>query len=70
MLKATIEFSLRNKFVVALATLALALGGLYALKTIPLDALPDLSDTQVIIYTEWQGQAPRTVQTKSPIPSR
>ena len=45
MLKAVIEFSLRNKFLVLAATAALVLGGVYALREIPLDAIPDLSDT-------------------------
>jgi Cu(I)/Ag(I) efflux system membrane protein CusA/SilA len=68
MLKAVIEFSLRNKFIVLLATVALVLGGLFALRNVPLDAIPDLSDTQVIIYTEWQGQAPQTVQDQVTYP--
>ena len=68
MLKAIIEFSLRNKFLVLAATVALMLGGVYALRTIPLDAIPDLSDTQVIIYTEWPGQAPQIVQDQLTYP--
>lgn len=68
MLKAIIEFSLRNKFIVLLATAALVLGGVLALRNIPLDAIPDLSDTQVIIYTEWQGQAPQIVQDQVTYP--
>src|SRR5437762_9311535 len=67
-LKAIIEFSLRNKFIVLLGTLALVLGGVFALKNIPLDAIPDLSDTQVIIYTEWEGQAPNIVQDQVTYP--
>ena len=61
MLQRIIDFSLKNKFLVLLATVGLVLGGLYALRNIPLDAIPDLSDTQVIIYTEWPGQAPQIV---------
>ncbi len=68
MLKALIEFSLKNKFVVLLATLALVLGGVYAVRHIPLDAIPDLSDVQVIIYTEWPGQAPQIVQDQVTYP--
>jgi len=68
MLKGIIDFSLKNKFVVLLATLGLVLGGLYALRNIPLDAIPDLSDTQVIIYTEWPGQAPQIVQDQVTYP--
>src|ERR1700754_488806 len=68
MLQRIIDFSLKNKFVVLLATLALVLGGVYALRHIPLDAIPDLSDTQVIIYTEWEGQAPNIVQDQVTYP--
>lgn len=68
MLKAIIDFSLRNKFLILLATFGLVLGGMYAVRNIPLDAIPDLSDTQVIIYTEWPGQAPQIVQDQVTYP--
>ncbi len=48
-----IEFSARNKNHVALFTLVAVLGGIYCMKRVPLDAIPDLSDTQVIIYSRW-----------------
>src|SRR5436305_13086574 len=62
MLTRIIDFSLKNKFVVLLGTAALVIAGIYSVKNIPLDALPDLSDVQVIVYTEWPGQAPQIVQ--------
>ncbi|HRZ45574.1 MAG TPA: efflux RND transporter permease subunit [Candidatus Paceibacterota bacterium] len=68
MLKGIIHFSLKNKFIVLLGTLALVFGGVYAVKNIPLDAIPDLSDVQVIIYTEWPGQAPQIVQDQVTYP--
>src|SRR5512136_1169448 len=68
MLKGIIDFSLKNKFVVLLATIVLVLGGVYALKNIPLDAIPDQSDVQVIVYTEWAGQAPQIVQDQVTYP--
>ncbi|HSU56488.1 MAG TPA: efflux RND transporter permease subunit [Candidatus Dormibacteraeota bacterium] len=68
MLTKIIDFSLRNKFIVLLGTLALVLGGVLAVRNIPLDAIPDLSDTQVIIYTEWPGQAPQIVQDQVTYP--
>ena len=68
MLKHIIDFSLKNRFLVLLATAALVLGGAYAVRNIPLDAIPDLSDTQVIIYTEWSGQAPQIVQDQVTYP--
>ena len=68
MLARIIDFSLKNKVLVLAATLALMLGGVFALRHIPLDAIPDLSDTQVIIYTEWPGQAPQIVQDQLTYP--
>jgi copper/silver efflux system protein len=68
MLSRIIAFSLKNKFLVLLGTLALFLGGAYSTKNIPLDAIPDLSDVQVIIYTEWPGQAPQIVQDQVTYP--
>ena len=68
MLKRLIEFSLQNKFVVLVGTALLIAGGIYALRHIPLDAIPDLSDTQVIVYTEWAGQAPQLVQDQITYP--
>ena len=68
MLKGVIDFSLRNKFIVLLGALGLVLGGLYAVRNIPLDAIPDLSDVQVILYTEWPGQAPQIVQDQVTYP--
>src|SRR5579859_2436102 len=68
MLQSVIGFSLRNKFPVLLATLALVIGGIYSVRNIPLDAIPDLSDTQVIIYTEWEGQAPNIVEDQVTYP--
>src|SRR3974390_2387870 len=68
MLTRIIDFSLKNKFIVVLMTVALVLGGVYAVKNIPLDAIPDLSDTQVIIYTPWEGQAPNIVEDQVTYP--
>jgi Cu(I)/Ag(I) efflux system membrane protein CusA/SilA len=67
-LKNVIDFSIRNRNLVLLGTLALILGGGYALRRIPLDAIPDLSDTQVIVYTEWPGQAPQIVEDQVTYP--
>jgi len=57
MLNQVIAWSLRNVFLVLLTTFVIVLGGLYSLAKMPLDALPDLSDAQVIVYTEYPGQA-------------
>jgi Cu(I)/Ag(I) efflux system membrane protein CusA/SilA len=68
MIQRVIEFSLDNKFLVALMALFIALGGYYALRRTPLDAIPDLSDVQVIIFTEYPGQAPRIVEDQVTYP--
>ncbi len=65
MLERVIALSLKNVFLVLITTLLLVCSGIYAVIKIPLDALPDLSDAQVIVYTEYPGQAPRWSKIKS-----
>jgi Cu(I)/Ag(I) efflux system membrane protein CusA/SilA len=62
MLGRLIEWSARNPFLIILSTLFLIAAGVRAVLETPLDALPDLSDTQVIVYTEYPGQAPQVVE--------
>ena len=68
MIEKIIELSIKNKFLVILGTLFIILGGLYAMLKIPLDAIPDLSDVQVIILTEYPGQAPQVVEDQVTYP--
>jgi Cu(I)/Ag(I) efflux system membrane protein CusA/SilA len=68
MLNSIIDWSARNRFLVLLATLFITLAGIYALIKTPLDALPDLSDVQVIVYTEYSGQAPQVVEDQVTYP--
>ncbi len=68
MLGKLIEWSARNVFIVLLASLGLVAGGIYAVKHTPLDALPDLSDVQVIVYTPYAGQAPQVVEDQVTYP--
>ncbi len=68
MLAKIIQWSGRNPFLVLLATLFVILAGVYALMRTPLDALPDLSDVQVIVYTEYPGQAPQVVEDQVTYP--
>jgi Cu(I)/Ag(I) efflux system membrane protein CusA/SilA len=68
MLNTIIEWSAKNRFLVLLATLFITLAGIYALVKTPLDALPDLSDVQVIVYTEYSGQAPQVVEDQITYP--
>jgi Cu(I)/Ag(I) efflux system membrane protein CusA/SilA len=63
-----IELSARNKLMVLLATLILVGVGVWSVINTPLDALPDLSDTQVIVYTEYPGQAPQVVEDQVTYP--
>ena len=68
MIAKIIELSIKNKFLVILATLFVIAAGLYAMQRIPLDAIPDLSDVQVIILTEYPGQAPQVVEDQVTYP--
>ena len=68
MLAKIIDWSGRNRFLVLLATLFVIVGGVYAVLKTPLDALPDLSDVQVIVYTEYPGQAPQVVEDQVTYP--
>jgi len=68
MLQRIIEASVRNKFMVILAVLFLVGWGTYSMVTIPIDAIPDLSDVQVIIYSEYPGQSPRIVEDQVTYP--
>ena len=68
MLNNIIDWSARNRFLVILATLFITLAGIYAVVKTPLDALPDLSDVQVIVFTEYPGQAPQVVEDQITYP--
>ncbi|PSJ17678.1 efflux RND transporter permease subunit [Nitrosomonas supralitoralis] len=68
MLKHVIEWSIRNVFLVLLGTGLIVGWGIYALWKMPIDAIPDLSDVQVIIYTEYPGQAPQVVEDQVTYP--
>ena len=68
MLERIIAWSLRNVFLVLLMTLFIIGGGIFALLKMPMDALPDLSDVQVIVYTEYPGQAPQVVEDQVTYP--
>jgi len=68
MLAKIIDWSARNPFIVLVATLLIILGGVVAVLKTPLDALPDLSDVQVIVYTEYSGQAPQVVEDQVTYP--
>jgi len=62
------EWSGRNPFPIILFTILGAVGGIYALVRVPLDAIPDLSDVQVIVYTDWDGRSPSLVEDQITYP--
>jgi Cu(I)/Ag(I) efflux system membrane protein CusA/SilA len=68
MLARIIDWSGRNRFLVLLATLFILAAGVFAVLRTPIDALPDLSDVQVIVYTEYPGQAPQVVEDQVTYP--
>ena len=63
-----IEGSARNKFLVFVFTIFAIATGIYGLMHTPLDAIPDLSDVQVIVYTEWEGRSPDLVEDQITYP--
>jgi len=68
MIQSIINASLREKFQVLIATFILLVAGAWAVKNTPLDAIPDLSDVQVIVFTEYPGQAPQVVEDQVTYP--
>jgi Cu(I)/Ag(I) efflux system membrane protein CusA/SilA len=68
MIARVIRWSAANPLLVSLGTLIVILGGLYGALHTPLDAIPDLSDTQVIVYTDYAGQAPQVVEDQVTYP--
>ena len=68
MIAALIRWSARNPLLVGLTTIFVTFAGIYAVSRVPLDAIPDLSDVQVIVYTEYPGQAPQVVEDQVTYP--
>jgi Cu(I)/Ag(I) efflux system membrane protein CusA/SilA len=68
MIESIIEWSIRNRFLVILASLALGVAGFRALMTMPVDAIPDLSENQVIVFTDWMGRSPQEIEDQVTYP--
>lgn len=68
MVENLIEFSAKNRFIVFLLVFGLATAGLWCFRNTPIDALPDLSDTQVIVYTTWPGRSPDLMEDQITYP--
>ena len=68
MIERLIEASIRNRFLVLLAAAMLTIAGIYAMFQTPVDAVPDLSENQVIVFTDWMGRSPREVEDQVTYP--
>jgi Cu(I)/Ag(I) efflux system membrane protein CusA/SilA len=68
MIERVIAFSIRNRSLVIVAGLALAVWGVYAVYHTPMDAIPDLSENQVIVFTDWMGHSPREIEDQVTYP--
>ncbi len=68
MLNRIIEWSLRNQLLILVALLLAVIGGIWSVRTIRIDAIPDLSDVQVIVFSEYPGQAPQVVEDQVTYP--
>ena len=61
MISRLIDWCADNRFLVFTAVILVVLGGLWSIQHVPLDALPDISDVQVIVHTSWPGQTPNVI---------
>ena len=68
MIESIITAALRDRVMVIIATVIITLVGFFAYKNVPLDAIPDLSDVQVIVFTEYPGQSPQVVEDQVTYP--
>ncbi len=68
MIDRVIEYSARNRFLVVLLAVFATAAGVWSLRTSPLDAIPDLSDVQVIVFTDWPGRSPDLVEDQITYP--
>jgi len=64
MIEKLIAWSIKRRELVALGAIFVLVAGVFLLRTMPVDAIPDLSDTQVIVYTDYPGQAPKSSRTR------
>src|SRR5438477_11139560 len=68
MIERIIEYSIRNRFLVLVIAAALAICGIYAVLHTPVDAIPDLGENQVIVFTDWMGRSPREIEEQITLP--
>src|SRR6476646_4798240 len=68
MIERIIEASIRNRFLVLFVAAALSVAGVYSVLDTPVDAIPDLSENQVIVFTDWMGRSPREIEDQVTYP--
>src|SRR6266700_8171271 len=68
MIEKIIELSIRNRFIVLFLAAALSVAGVYAVLNTPVDAIPDLSENQVIVFTDWMGRSPVEIEEQVTYP--
>src|SRR5580765_4298247 len=68
MIERIIELSIRNRFLVLMLAAGLTVAGIYATLNTPIDAIPDLSENQVIVFTDWMGRSPREIEDQVTYP--
>src|SRR5512144_2150004 len=68
MIERLIELSIRNRTLVLIVAATLAVAGAYAMVHTPVDAIPDLSENQVIVFTDWMGRSPREIEDQITYP--
>src|SRR5271166_908989 len=68
MIENVIEYCIRNRFLVLLVAAGLATWGVYAVLNTPVDAIPDLSENQVIVFTDWMGRSPKEIEDQITYP--
>src|SRR5436190_24327410 len=68
MIEKIIEYSIRNRFIVLIIAAGLAVWGIYAVLNTPVDAIPDVGENQVIVFTDWMGRSPREIEDQVTYP--
>ena len=68
MIERIIDFSVNNRFIILILFLGIVLYGIYSMMNTPVDAIPDLSDNQVIVWTEWKGRSPQVIEDQVTYP--
>ena len=68
MIELIISWSIHHRFIVLVGIVMIVIGGVYSIKETPVDAIPDLSENQVIVFTEWMGRNPQIIEDQITYP--